>query len=204
MYSVLPFFLKTMTTSYPHLKIGLHEDSCGVICNKITDREIHFGITPDEVRPERMESTLLYKENFAIVMPKNMKANVKTLGLKALANADWILPSREDGQSYNDQLSRLFQKNGFTPRVVFESPNAATNLRMVSEGLGVTIIGKSAVSGMNLNIKSFELTDIPAKVEMRFVWLKERKEELKEYTEVFLKIFRLGFSGLKEGGRTYL
>lgn len=115
MYSVLPFFLKTMTTSYPHLKIGLHEDSCGNICNKLMDRELHFGITPEEVRPDRIDSTLLYRENFAIVMPKNMKANVKSLGLKALANADWILPSREDGQAYNDQLSRLFQKNGFTP-----------------------------------------------------------------------------------------
>lgn len=190
MYSVLPFFLKTMTGSYPHLKIGLHEDSCGVICNKIMDRELHFGITPDEVRPDRMESTLLYKENFVVVMPKSMKVNVKTMGLKALAKADWILPSREDGQAYNDQLSRIFHKNGFTPKVVFESPNASTNLRMVSEGLGVTIIAKSAVSGMNLNIKHFELADNPAKVEMRFVWLKERREELREYIELFLKIFK--------------
>jgi DNA-binding transcriptional LysR family regulator len=107
-----------------------------------------------------------------------------------LANADWILPAREDGQMYSDVLYRLFRKNGFTPKVVFQSPNASTNLKMVSEGLGVTIIAKSAVKGMNLNIKYFELTDIPAKVEMRFVWSKEREEELKEYIELSLKIFR--------------
>lgn len=83
----------------------------------------------------------------------------------------------------------FFKRTASHP-VVFESPNAATNLRMVSEGVGVTIIAKSAVSGMNLNIKSFELTDILAKVEMRFVWLKERKEELKEYVEVFLRILK--------------
>jgi DNA-binding transcriptional LysR family regulator len=91
---------------------------------------------------------------------------------------------------YSDVLYRLFRKNGFTPKVVFQSPNASTNLKMVSEGLGVTIIAKSAVKGMNLNIKYFELTDIPAKVEMRFVWSKEREEELKEYIELSLKIFR--------------
>jgi LysR family transcriptional regulator, benzoate and cis,cis-muconate-responsive activator of ben and cat genes len=28
MYAVLPYFLKTITTSYPHLKIGLLENSC--------------------------------------------------------------------------------------------------------------------------------------------------------------------------------
>ena len=54
----------------------------------------------------------------------------------------------------------------------------------------LTIIAKSAVKGVNLNIKYFELTDIPAKVQMRFVWSKEREEELKEYIELFLKIFK--------------
>jgi DNA-binding transcriptional LysR family regulator len=191
MYSVLPYFLKTITTSYPHLKIGLLENSCNIIFAKILDRELHFGIIPNEVGPGGIESAMLYKENFVVVMPKSMNVNFKkNTGLKALANADWILPAREDGQVYNDLLYRLFQKNGFTPRVIFQSPNASTNLRMVSEGLGVTIIAKSAVKGVNLNIKYFELTDIPAKVEMRFVWLKEREEELKEYIELFLKIFR--------------
>jgi LysR family transcriptional regulator, benzoate and cis,cis-muconate-responsive activator of ben and cat genes len=60
---------------------------------------------------------------------------------------------------------------------------------LVSEGLGVTIIGKSAIKGINLNIKHFELQDPGLKVEMRFVWLKERRSELKEYIELFLKLF---------------
>jgi len=191
MYSVLPYFLKTITTSYPHLKIGLLENSCNIIFTKILDRELHFGIVPNEIGPNGIESAMLYKENFVVVMPKNLKVNLKKkVDLKPLANADWILPAREDGQVYNDLLYRLFQKNGFTPRVVFQSPNAATNLRMVSEGLGVTIIAKSVVKGVNLNIKYFELTDVPEKIEMRFVWSKERGEELKEYIDLFLKILR--------------
>jgi LysR family transcriptional regulator, benzoate and cis,cis-muconate-responsive activator of ben and cat genes len=190
MYSVLPYFLKTITTSYPQLKIGLLENSCNIIFTKILDRELHFGIIPNEPGPDGIESAMLYKENFVVVVPKDMKVNVKkNFELKSLADADWILPAREDGQVYVDLLYKLFQKNGFTPRVVFQSPNASTNLRMVSEGLGVTIIARSAVKGVNLNIKYFELTDIPAKVEMRFVWSRERGEELKEYIELFLKIF---------------
>jgi LysR family transcriptional regulator, benzoate and cis,cis-muconate-responsive activator of ben and cat genes len=141
-----------------------------IIFTKILDRELHFGIIPNEVGPDGIESAMLYKENFVVVMPKNLKINLKkNVDQKLLANADWILPAWEDGQAYNDLLCTLFQKNGFTPRVVFQSPNASTNLRMVSEGLGATIITKSAVKGVNLNIKYFELTDIPAKVEMRFV-----------------------------------
>lgn len=191
MYSVLPSFLKTITKSNPHLKIGLLESSCNAMFTHLLDREIDFGIVPNELGPGGIESAMLYKENFVVVMPKTLKVNLKKSGdLKRLADADWILPARQDGPTYNDVLFKIFQKNGFAPRVIFESPNATTNLRMVSEGLGVTIIAKSAVKGMNLNIKYFELTDVPSKVEMRFIWSKDRGEELKEYIELFLKIFR--------------
>ncbi|HEY0668414.1 MAG TPA: LysR family transcriptional regulator [Sphingobacteriaceae bacterium] len=190
MQSVLPPFLKKITLSYPDLKIGLLENTNRLIFNKIINRELDFGILPNAVAPEVMEEVTLYRENFVIVMPKSLKVNLKRKpGIRALAKVDWILPAKEDGHGYNEILYRLFQRNGFTPKVVFQSPNASTNLRLVSEGLGVTIIGKSAIKNVKLNIKHFELTDVPAKVEMRFVWLKERREELKEYIELFLKIF---------------
>lgn len=190
MQSVLPPFLKRITVSYPDLKIGLLENTNRLIFNKIINREIEFGILPNAVAPDVLEEVTLYKENFVVVMPKNLKVNIGKAGrLKALSNVGWILPAREDGLGYNEILYRLFQKNGFTPNVIFQSPNASTNLRLVSEGLGVTIIGKSAIKGINLNVKHFELRNIGTKVEMRFVWLKERSEELKKYIDLFLKIF---------------
>jgi DNA-binding transcriptional LysR family regulator len=190
MQSVLPPFLKKITMLYPDLKIGLLENTNRLIFSKIINRELDFGIVPNAVAPDGIDEVTLYKENFVVVMPKNLKVNLKgPAGMKALAKVDWILPATEDGFGYNQILYKLFQKNGFTPNVVFQSPNASTNLRLVSEGLGVTIIGKSAIKGINLNIKYVELTDIPTKVEMRFVWLRERKEELKEYIELFLKLF---------------
>lgn len=190
MQSVLPSFLKNITMSYPDLKIYLLENTNRLIFTKILNRELDFGIVPNAVSPDAIEEVTLYKENFVVVMPKNLKIDLKSKsGLKALSKLDWILPAREDGHGYNEILYSLFQKNGFVPNVVFQSPNASTNLRLVSEGLGITIIGKSAIKGVNLDIKHFELKDVPAKVEMRFIWLKERKEELKEYIELFLKIF---------------
>ena len=190
MQSVLPPFLKKITLSYPDLKIGFLENTNRLIFSKIINRELDFGIVPNAVAPDVLEEVTLYKENFVVVMPRNLKIDLKKkTGIRALANVDWILPAREDGHGYNEILYRLFQRNGFTPRVVFQSPNASTNLRLVSEGLGVTIIGKSAIKNVRLNIKHFELTELPSKVEMRFVWLKERKDELKEYIELFLKIF---------------
>lgn len=190
MQSVIPPFLRKIKDSYPDLKIKLYESSCTDIFNKILNRKLVFGIVPNVVAPDEIEEALLYEENFVVVMPKSLKiSSQKKEKLKALAKADWILPAMEDSQGYNEVLYRLFQKNRFWPKVVFESPNATTNLRLVSEGLGVTIIGKSAIKNVKLNIKHFELTDVPAKVEMRLVWLKERAEELKDHIHLFLKLF---------------
>ena len=190
MQSVLPPFLKKIKQQYPGLKITLKECACTDMLNKIMNRELAFGVLPNVTVPNEIEEVTLYRENFVVVVPKNLKiSSQKKERLKALANADWILPAAEDSQGYNEVLYRLFHKNGFWPKVAFESPNASTNLRLVSEGLGITIIGKSAIKNVKLNIKHFEITEVSPKVEMRFVWLRERKEELKEYIELFLKIF---------------
>jgi len=191
MQCALPPFLKIIKHRYPKLKITMKESSCTEIVNKILNRDLAFGLIPNVTAPSELEEVTLYRENFVVVMPKDLKISTKkSERIKALAKADWILPALEDSQGYNEILYRLFHKNGFSPRVVFESPNASTNLRLVSEGLGVTIIGKSAIKNVKLNIKHFEITEAAPKVEMRFVWLKERKEELKAYIDLFLEIFR--------------
>src|SRR5687768_17414791 len=133
MQSVLPAFLRRITISYPDLKIGLLENTNRLIFSKIINRELDFGIVPNAVAPDVIEEVTLYKENFVVVMPKSLKTNLKNKGgLKLLSKANWILPAKEDGHGYNEILYRLFQKNGFTPRVIFQSPNASTNLRLVS------------------------------------------------------------------------
>ncbi len=190
MQSVIPPFLMKIKQRHPDLKIALKESACTDIVNKIMNRELDFGAIPNVTVPNEIDEVTLYKENFVVVMPKNFKlSSQKKERLKTLAKADWILPALEDSQGYNEILYRLFHKNGFWPKVTFESPNASTNLRLVSEGLGVTIIGKSAIKNVKLNIKHFEVTDASPKVEMRFVWLKERREELNKYIELFLKLF---------------
>lgn len=188
MQSVIPQFLKTLHTEVPNLKIGLLESTNRTIFNKITSRELDFGIVPNAVAPTSINSSVIYIENFVVIAPGNCKVSKKNFkGLKDFANADWILPAQVEGIGYSEILSRIFQNAGFRPNVTFESPNASTSLRLVNAGLGVTVIGKSALNGINLDIKYYELSKIHEKVEMRLAWLRERDDELKEYISQFQK-----------------
>ena len=188
MQSVLPEFLKTLHAKVPNLKISLLESTNKTIFIKIINREIDFGILPNAVAPSSINSSVIYTENFVVITPANCKISTKNFrNLKEFAGADWILPARAEGIGYSEILSRIFQNAGFRPNVTFESPNASTSLRLVNAGLGVTIIGKSALKGIDLDIKYYELSKIHEKVEMRLAWLRERDDELKEYISQFQK-----------------
>lgn len=145
-----------------------------------------FGLVPNAVIPSEMESLVMYKENFVLIAPANFDLNKKSFkSIKDFKDENWILPPKGEGQGYVELLDRIFQQHDFLPRVVYESPNSSSVLRLVSAGLDLTIIGKSALNDLSLNIKSIELENLPEKVEMRLVWLKERNKELFKYVSLF-------------------
>ena len=188
MQSVIPGFLKKIQTTVPDLKIGLLEGTNRLIFSKINNRELDFGLVPNAAAPATINGSVVYKENFVLITPGSYNLNKKNFkSIKEYAEANWILPPQTEGHGYNELLYRIFQNHGFTPKVVYESPNSSTVLRLVSAGLGVTVIGKSALNGLDLNIKYVELQKLSEKVEMRLVWLKERENELKEYINLFQK-----------------
>ena len=75
---------------------------------------------------------------------------------------------------------------GYSPKIVHRSPNTSTVLRMVSAGLGITMMGKSTLKGFSLDLKSIELSDLPYQLDMKLVWKTERENELESYL-IFLK-----------------
>jgi DNA-binding transcriptional LysR family regulator len=191
MQSVIPGFLKKIQSIIPDLKIGLLEEACRMIFIKISNRELDFGIVPNETAPATINSSIIYKENFVVITPASYNLSKKNFkDLRQFADANWILPPQMDGLGYSETLYRIFQKYGFRPKVAYESPNSSTSLRLVSAGLGVTMIGKSALNGLDLDIKYFELTKVPEKIEMRLVWLRERERELNQYITLFQKFLK--------------
>lgn len=191
MQSVLPVFLRKIQESVPGLKISLMESSNRLIFQLLHNREIDFGLLPNTLIPATVGSHLVYRENFVLIAPGRYplyKSSFK--GLSAYADAHWILPPRSEGHGYVEVLDRIFQRHGFVPKVVYESPNSSTVLRLVNAGLGLTLIGKSSLNGLDLDIRHVELNSLPEKVEMRLIWLKEREYELKEYNRLFRKFLQ--------------
>jgi LysR family transcriptional regulator, benzoate and cis,cis-muconate-responsive activator of ben and cat genes len=180
MQSILPELLLKLHAALPNVKIALNEVTNRQQFELLTHRELDFGFVPNALIPAQLASRLIYRENFVLFMSENHPLSKKAnLTVADFADVDWITPPQQVGMGYVETIQRICQSFGFSPRIAYESPNAASALRLVEAGLGVTMMGKSTTNGIALAVKHIELVDIPQKVQMNLVWLREREAELK-------------------------
>jgi LysR family transcriptional regulator, benzoate and cis,cis-muconate-responsive activator of ben and cat genes len=188
MQIVLPRLLKNLQENEPYVKAILTENSNKDILDKLLHHEIDIGFVPNANLSKNYKSKTIYKENFALIVSQNHRLTKKNFSsLADCANENWILPPLNQSQGYNEMVYTICQKHGFIPNIVHESVNGLSVLRLVESGIGITMMSKSILSGLNLNIRHFELKDLPEKVEMKMVWLAEREKELRKTVDLFTK-----------------
>jgi DNA-binding transcriptional LysR family regulator len=175
-----------MKDKWPHLKTNVQEASNFQQIEMMLARETDIGIAPNITLPPEMNSKILYRENFVLILPNNHPLSKKRLAdLSVLKNETFILPQLSTGIGYVEAILQIFQGYGFKPKVAHESANAAGVLRLVEAGLGISIEPISSVRGANMNIKLIELKNLPQKAVMVLFWLQEREDELSKFIKIF-------------------
>ena len=186
MNTVVPVFLLKVKHKWPNLKTIAQETSNYRQVEMLLTRETDIGIAPNILVPPEMNSKILYKENFVLILPKNHPlSKTKITDLSVLKNETFILPQLATGTGYVEAILQICQGFGFKPTVAHESAHSIGVLRLVEAGLGVSIEPISSVRGANMNIKLIELRHLPQKVTMTLFWLREREEELNRFIEMF-------------------
>ena len=186
MNTVLPSFLVKVKQRWPNLKTIVHETSNFRQIEMLVMRETDIGIAPNILIPPEIESRILYKENFALLLPDRHPLSKRNLsGLSVLKTETFILPQLSTGIGYVETILLICQAYGFKPKVAHESAHSMGVLRLVEAGLGVAIEPMSSVRGVKMNVRIIELKNIPQKVEMTLFWLREREAELKRFISIF-------------------
>ena len=187
MHTVLPELLRYMETNLPDLKSSLVEGTNEMIFDKLNDNEVDFGFVPNAFIPDGLSSLSIYKENYLLILPEDHRLNTSNFkDLGDCKNEKWVLNPQPEGVGYMEEILKIIGNYGYSPKIVHRSPNTSTVLRMVSAGLGITMMGKSTLKGFSLDLKSIELSDLPYQLDMKLVWKTERENELESYLN-FLK-----------------
>jgi LysR family transcriptional regulator, benzoate and cis,cis-muconate-responsive activator of ben and cat genes len=185
MNSIIPGLLSYLNINYPLLKAILLEGHNKFIFNGLINNEFDFGFVPNAEVPREIDFLEVYKENYVLILPENHQLSADTFkGLSDLNDENWILHPRFVGSGYMDEILRVLRIEGVVPKIAHESPNTSTVLRLVEAGLGISMMGKSTLIGYDIKIKSIELVNLQEKLNMKFVWKKERSKELAPYLKV--------------------
>ena len=186
MNTVVPSFLVKVKHTWPNLKTIVQETSNAQQLEMVLIRKTDIGIAPNILLPPEINSKVLYRENFALLLPNNHPLlKSKFTDLSVLKSETFILPQVSTGIGYVEKILQICQAYGFRPKVAHESAHSIGVLRLVEAGLGISIEPISSVRGVNMNIKLIELKNIPQRVEMVLFWLREREEELSRFITMF-------------------
>jgi DNA-binding transcriptional LysR family regulator len=186
MNTVVPSFLVNVKRKWPDLKTIAEETSNAEQIELLMTRKTDMGVAPNIVLPPEVNSKILYKENFVLILPRDHPLSKKKLtDLSVLKNEPFILPQFSTGAGYVEAIMQVCQGFGFKPIIAHESAHSIGVLRLVEAGLGISMEPLSSVRGANMNIKTVELKNIPQKVTMMLFWLREREEELKKFINIF-------------------
>ena len=186
MNTVVPSFLIKVKDKWPQLKTIVQEASNFEQIEMMLARKTDIGIAPNIILPTEMNSKILYKENFVLILPNDHPLSKKRLtDLSVLKNETFILPQLGTGTGYVETILQICQDHGFKPKVAHESAHAAGVLRLVEAGLGISIEPVSSVRGTTMHIKLVELKKLPQKAVMTLFWLREREDELSKFIKIF-------------------
>ncbi|SHM77441.1 LysR family transcriptional regulator [Mucilaginibacter sp. OK098] len=186
MNTVVPSFLVKVKHKWPHLKTIAQETSNFQQIEMLLTRKTDLGVAPNIMLPQEVNSKILYRENFVLILPGDHPLSKnKFADLSVLKNETFILPQLSTGVGYVEAILQICQDAGFKPKVAHESAHSIGVLRLVEAGLGISIEPVSSVRGTNMNIELIELKDLPQKVTMTLFWLKEREEELDRFIKMF-------------------
>lgn len=186
MNSVVPSFLIKVKHKWPSLKTIVQETSNFQQIEMMLTRKTDIGIAPNILLPSEINSKILYRENFVLVLPGNHPLSKKKFtDLSVLKNETFILPQLATGIGYVEAILHMCQGYGFKPKVEHEVTHAISVLRLVEAGLGISFEPISSVRGVNMNIKLIELKNLTPKAEMILFWLREREEELSKFIAMF-------------------
>lgn len=119
--------------------------------------------------PER--HIIIDREQFMLVLPRSHAlASASGVHLADLAGESWVVGSISRWRSFRALLEGACVKTGFLPKIVDEGDDIPVLLRLVSMGMGITVLGSSLRGALPANLAGIPIVDAHATFAISLVW----------------------------------
>jgi LysR family transcriptional regulator, hydrogen peroxide-inducible genes activator len=142
----LPPVLATFSRKYPQTRVTVDEEITPLLLERIRAGRMDVAVValPLAARGHEFESfPLMVERLFAVLPKKHAAAKRRSVSLGDLRDEPFLL--LRDGHCFRETAVAACHRARLSPQIVFESGQFSSILRMVSAGLGVSIVPAMAV-----------------------------------------------------------
>jgi len=164
---LLPLFLQQFSTTYPKVKLIIHEHTTSTIIEKLKTGLLDAALLATPLNDNSIIETPLFYEKYFLYVPKNEKDYNKQyiLPKNIDVNKLWLL---EEGHCMRSQilnLCELKKQHGAEETLHYEAGSIETLKNMVDKNFGITIIPELATHNLSAaHKKQLRLFKPPAPV----------------------------------------
>lgn len=170
-HTFLPKLLSSLHEKHPQIQTYLSEMTTASQLRALQKGELDIAFVRNPPPNKHLAQRLVFQETFSLILPQNHALNEDNFeNMAQLANEAFILPTKNDGDLYQKLQWSICEEAGFTPKIAHETVHGYTTIKLVENGLGVSIIPTSFKTVTNAAIKFIELKNSWQKPEITATW----------------------------------
>jgi DNA-binding transcriptional LysR family regulator len=141
MFTELPAAIQAYRRAFPRVEVQLREMWTSQQLLALADGSIDVGFLRDgERRPELATMPLLREPFYAALPAGHRLRRQRTVDAASLEGEPFVLFARRMGELAFDRTMRCCLDAGFQPTIMQEAPQFPTLIRLVSAGLGISLV----------------------------------------------------------------
>ncbi|MFD1416618.1 LysR family transcriptional regulator [Oceanobacillus jeddahense] len=171
---LLPPAIIKFKQSYPNVKLSVHGLKTDDIKNGLLENELDLGITFLPVEEKEFASVPLFTEELTLAVPSGHPiASLKEIDMEKLKNISAIL--LPESYFLRQLIDRYCTEMGFSLQPILEMTTLESLLRMVSEGVGVTILPEPYLDSLDHSeVVKVKLINPTPQREIGFIYRKNK------------------------------
>ena len=188
---ILPRTILRFRRAYPQVELQMRDMSTPSQVAALLSATIDVGILRMPVEHRELHSFPLFRERLVAVVPRSVQYDSRS-GLVSLRDRSFIQLPKTTSITLHEHLARVFNRAGFTPRIVQEANELFTILNLVRAGIGVSLVPSAAMRMKVPGVKFHELRMSEAEWSIGVAWApdSEKRALISRFTDALRLVVR--------------
>jgi len=171
LYRETPHIVQRFKAAMPAVDVLLRELSTAQQIDELLRDQLDVGFVNAATVPPQLASLALADDHFVCCLPEHHPmATCRSVSLAELADAPFVMFTREVAPANHDNVLAVFSQAGIHPRLVHAARQWLTVIAMVAHGLGIALVPASLARSRIAGVVFVPLANLAARTTALLVW----------------------------------